>query len=137
MSKKSNKTIYLAALLLFMGGLGYLIFSGISGASSYWIGVAEITGMPAEKPIAARVFGNVKVAGVVPQESGGIRFLLEDKENSAQAMWISYAGAIPEAFKPGAEVIVDGTYHGAGQDFKAHTLITSCPSKYEKKNRES
>ncbi len=137
MPKKNSKVLYLIALSLFLGGIAYLVISGATGAASYWVGVSEVMAMPADQPVSARVFGNVKMDGVTRPENGGVRFLLEDKDNARTTIWVSYQGAIPEAFKPGAEIIVNGTFRGPGQDFVAHTLITACPSKYEKKNRES
>ena len=49
-------------------------------------------------------------------------------------MNVSYRGAVPDTFKPGAEVIVEGGM--AGPQFAARTLMTKCPSKYQKENRK-
>ena len=46
-----------------------------------------------------------------------------------------YSGAVPDAFKPGAEVIVEGGMD-AGGGFTAKVLMTKCPSKYQKENRK-
>jgi cytochrome c-type biogenesis protein CcmE len=49
---------------------------------------------------------------------------------------VDYAGAVPDTFKPGAEVIVEGGMKPASGIFKAGTLMTKCPSKYEKMREE-
>ena len=43
-----------------------------------------------------------------------------------------YDGALPDTFKDvdGAEVVVEGT-RLAGGEFRAHTFLAKCPSKYE------
>ena len=41
MAQKKNTFIYLAAALLFAGGLGWLVFSGLSENSVYFLNVAE------------------------------------------------------------------------------------------------
>jgi len=41
---------------------------------------------------------------------------------------------VPDTFKPGAEVIVEGRMEQGGA-FNAKTLMTKCPSKYQKENR--
>ena len=37
MAKKSGKNVYLVALLLFLGGVGYLAYSGFSENSVYFL----------------------------------------------------------------------------------------------------
>jgi cytochrome c-type biogenesis protein CcmE len=47
---------------------------------------------------------------------------------------VNYRGALPDTFEKGAEVIVEGRMDGTA--FTAKTLMTKCPSKYEKSNRD-
>lgn len=62
-----------------------------------------------------------------------MRFRLRDADQPGLVVWVEYKGVVPDTFKPGAEVIVEG---GMGQDsFLAKSLMTKCPSKYEKENR--
>ena len=56
------------------------------------------------------------------------------KDNASQTIEVNYSGAVPDTFKAGAEVIVEGGMGPEGQ-FKAKTLMTKCPSKYQKENR--
>jgi cytochrome c-type biogenesis protein CcmE len=60
-------------------------------------------------------------------------FRLQDKDNPAKVLTVDFRGAVPDTFKPGAEVIVEGGFKG--EVFHASTLMTKCPSKYEKQNR--
>ena len=135
MAKKSGKNVYLVALLLFVGGVGYLAYSGFSENSVYFLNVSEALATPADKLKAARLFGTVAENGLARADSGrDVRFRLEDQKNKATTVWVEYTGAIPDTFKAGAEVIVEG---GIGPDgtFRAKTLMTKCPSKYQKENR--
>jgi cytochrome c-type biogenesis protein CcmE len=50
---------------------------------------------------------------------------------------VEYRGAVPDTFKPGAEVIVEGRFNKQSGVFSASTLITKCPSKYEKMSAEA
>jgi cytochrome c-type biogenesis protein CcmE len=43
---------------------------------------------------------------------------------------IHYRGAVPDAFKEGMEVVVDGRMQDSGT-FEGRELIVKCPSKYE------
>ena len=134
MSRKNGKALYLAALLLFAAGVAYLAVSGFSGGTVYFIDVAEALSLPADKPQAVRLFGKVRGEGLNRlQDRGGVRFQLEDQNLADQTLWVTYQGAIPDAFAPGAEVIVEGLYHGGQANLDAHKLMTQCPSKYKKK----
>lgn len=137
MAKKNSKSVYIAALLLFVGGVGYLLFSGFSENSVYFLNVSEALAMPAEKVSSVRLFGTVKAEGLEQLENGpGVSFLIEDKDNPALEMRIRYKGAVPDTFKPGVEVIVEGGMSPDGKLFAAKTLMTKCPSKYQKENRK-
>ena len=54
MAKKSGKNVYLVALLLFLGGVGYLAYSGFSENSVYFLNVSEALATPSDKLKAAR-----------------------------------------------------------------------------------
>ena len=135
MTKKSGKNVYLVALLLFLGGVGYLSYSGFSENSVYFLNVSEALATPTENLKAARLFGTVAEDGLAVADTGrDVRFQLEDQTNKATTLWVEYTGAIPDTFKAGAEVIVEGGIRHYGA-FQAKTLMTKCPSKYQKENR--
>ena len=136
MVAKKSRGVYVGALLIFLFGVGYLMFTGISENSVYFLNVSEALTMPAEELRAARLFGTVKEEGLNRNDSGqGVTFQLEDKDNATQTLWVEFAGAVPDTFKPGAEVIVEGAFAGDKTAFKAEVLMTKCPSKYQKENR--
>ncbi|MEG2173511.1 MAG: cytochrome c maturation protein CcmE [Desulfovibrionaceae bacterium] len=135
MKNKKPASIYIAALLLFLGGVGYLVYSGLSENSVYFLNVSEALAAPQEKLKAARLFGTVAEQGIRPPAAGpGVSFRMEDKDNPQQTLLVHYRGAVPDTFKAGVEVIVEGGM-GADGAFAAKTLMTKCPSKYEKQNR--
>ena len=59
MPRKKNTCMYLVAALLFLGGLGYLVFSGLSENTVYFLNVSEARAATADKLQAARLFGTV------------------------------------------------------------------------------
>lgn len=137
MSAKKNTGLYVAALALFLVGVGYLLFTGFNENGVYFRNVSEALAMPRDELRATRLFGTVKAEGIQPLEQElGVRFQLEDKDNAALTMWVLYKGAVPDTFKAGVEVIVEGGFEAVkGDDFQARTLMTKCPSKYQKENR--
>lgn len=133
MSRKNQKPLYIAAFVLFLSGVGYLMYSGITENSVYFLNVSEALAAPREKLTAVRLFGTVAERDLAP-ESGGVHFRLEDTNDKAQTIVVRYRGAVPDTFKAGAEVIVEGAMENGGA-FSARTLMTKCPSKYQKENR--
>ncbi|HJD97000.1 cytochrome c maturation protein CcmE [Mailhella massiliensis] len=134
MSAKKNLCIYLTAFALFAGGAGFMLWSALSEGTMYHLNVSEAIGIPSEKLKSARLFG---VAGgdiVKPENGLGASFTLVDLAHPEQGIRVHYRGALPDTFEKGSEVIVEGSMNGA--EFTAKTLMTKCPSKYEKSNRE-
>jgi len=135
MARKNQKNLYISALVLFLAGVGYLMYSGFTENSVYFLNVSEALAAPQEKLTAVRLFGTVAERDLaVLDGTRGVRFRLEDKDNKAQTIVVQYRGAVPDTFKPGAEVIVEGAMEHSGA-FNAKTLMTKCPSKYQKENR--
>jgi cytochrome c-type biogenesis protein CcmE len=78
-----------------------------------------------------KVVGPVHGAGY---SSNGLRFAVADI-GAAHAMSVPvvYRGSVPDLFKVGRDVVVDGTYQHGVFVAKRNTLVTKCPSKYSPK----
>jgi len=137
MAQASNKGIYVAALALLLGGLGWLIFSGVSENSVYFVNVSEALKLPDGGLKNARLFGIVDADDLHGGPGTmGVKFRLVDKDDPSQSIMVTYAGAVPDTFQVGVEVIVEGGLQSGSQAFTARTLMTKCPSKYEKLREE-
>ncbi len=136
MAKKKNTSVYILALALFLGGLGYLLYSGLGENTTYFLNVSEALAMQPQALSKARLFGTVAEQDLArPDDAMGVTFTLVDKDNAAKTIRVNYRGAVPDTFKPGVEVIVEGGVNPASGAFAANTLMTKCPSKYQKENR--
>lgn len=137
MAKSSNKAVYAVALLLFLGGLGYLIFSGLTEDSVYFLNVSEALKEDRTQIKQARLFGKVSPDNLVIEEGKvGASFDLVDKMEPGQSLRVEFKGALPDTFKDDVEVIVEGSFTPDGNVFKAKTLVTKCPSKYEEESKK-
>lgn len=134
MSKKNNLFIYIGAFILMSAGLGWLCYDGLSSGSVYFLNVAEARAAAPDKLAKVRLFGLVS-ENELKKNSTTLTFRLADKDDAAQFIPIHYEGVIPDAFKTGAEVIVEGGMTAKGV-FRARSLMTKCPSKYQKANRQ-
>lgn len=131
---KNSARIYLAAFLIFAAGLGWLFYTATSESSIYFLNVSEARKMPPDKLKQARLFGLV-ANGSISRNMTNLMFKLEDKDNANVIIPVSFSGTVPDTFKHGSEVIVEGIMKEDGS-FMAKTLMTKCPSKYQKENRQ-
>lgn len=131
---KKNTVIYLIAFLFFGAGIGWLCLAGFSENSVYFLNVAEAHAAAPKELRQARLFGVVAERDLT-RNSGALSFNLMDKDDASLHIPVVYKGAIPDTFKPGVEVIVEGGI-GDGGRFSAKTLMTKCPSRYQKENRK-
>jgi cytochrome c-type biogenesis protein CcmE len=62
---------------------------------------------------------------------GGMRFLLKDVRSKGVArVPVVYHGTVPNAFKSGGDVVVDGTLRNGVFVAKPGSMITKCPDHY-------
>ncbi|MBI3814107.1 MAG: cytochrome c maturation protein CcmE [Nitrospinae bacterium] len=131
MNKKQIK--FIAGSIIIVAAIGYLVVTGISKTSVYYLTVSELLSK------GDSVFGQgIRVEGKVMD--GSIKkapsalkvdFKITD---SSKDISVHYEGVIPDLFEDGRDVVVEGKYSREGV-FMAHTLLTSCPSKYESKGK--
>lgn len=128
MKKKfKHKPVIIAAVIVIV--IGYLIYTGLRDTMVFYLTVSEVLAKAPED-----LTDTQKVGGTVSSDSVQwdpktlkLSFKLEDKQSN---LVVNYSGVVPDSFKPGAEVIVEGTYRGEG-NFLATTIMPKCASKYE------
>jgi cytochrome c-type biogenesis protein CcmE len=113
----------LAAALLLAGALAYTSFS----ASSEAVGPSGLL-RSATPGRTYRLSGTV-LAGSVHRRRGTLEFRVRDRAGGGSVR-VSYAGAVPEPFREGREVIVTVRRRGAGFVGERDSLVTKCPSKF-------
>jgi len=110
--------------LVVAGCVGYLIFSASGGSAEYYLTVSELR--------TQTQAGDVRVAGVVQNDvqksDGGLHVTFTEKDGTA-SMPVDYSGPLPDIFKPGIMVVVEGKLGGDGV-FHARTLLAKCPSRF-------
>jgi cytochrome c-type biogenesis protein CcmE len=125
-----KKTKFIIGSVLIVAAIGYLITTGINSTSKYFFTVDELMSQKVSYAGAGlKVKGNVVNGSIVRDTENylKINFAIEDKSSNLNVV---YEGIIPDMFKDGQEVVVEGTLAQDGV-FHANTLLTSCPSKYE------
>ena len=114
--------------LVVISVISYLIYTGIRDTMTYYLTVSEVLAQPFEnQDQTLRVGGNVS-PGSVQWDPKNLRLLFTIQDEKA-SIAVDYQGVVPDSFKPGREIIVEGTYTGNGK-FKATTIMPKCASKY-------
>jgi len=151
LSRKLKFLIGASAIVL---AVATLIYSAVRETSAYFITVDEYAVRAAEhagKPLrlAGRVSdGTVKwdpktldlefVIVPIPPKAAAAHAVADGATNvpvaatvpvSGASLPVRYNGILPDMFADGRDVIVEGKVEGGV--FRANTLLTTCPSKYE------
>ncbi len=127
--KKRRGLKPLLITLVILAVVGYLIYDGMYSTMTYYLTVSEVLAKPLEhQNETIRVGGNVSLNSVQwdPRELL-LSFKIEDENSSIN---VDYQGVVPDSFKPGREVVIEGIYDSNGQ-FKAARIMPKCASKYE------
>jgi cytochrome c-type biogenesis protein CcmE len=108
----------------------FILYTSVAGA-----------GTPQLQPsdLATHRQGDVMLVGRVvgaptgdAHAAGGLHFVLKDAKgrNNAARVPVRYAGTVPDLFRAGREVVVEGSLRDGTFVAKPGTLSTKCPSKY-------
>ena len=121
------KPIIISAVVVMV--IGYLIYTGLRYTMIFYLTVSEVLASPTEELTETQKVGGLVTAGSVQWDPKTLKlsFKLEDEQAN---LIVNYSGVVPDSFKPGTEVIVEGTYRGDG-NFWAKTIMPKCASKYE------
>ncbi|MDH5543092.1 MAG: cytochrome c maturation protein CcmE [Nitrospinota bacterium] len=132
--KNSGKKFLIASLVV-VGAIGYLVYAGIKETSVYYLTVSEaLASSEMKSGNEFRMEGHVEAGTInIAADNLGAKFQIKDDKNSIP---VSYRGTIPDMFSDDIDVVVQGYFDVKEGVFKAHTLLTSCPSKYEASEME-
>jgi cytochrome c-type biogenesis protein CcmE len=104
--------------------VGYLVVSATGSSAEYYQTVGEMRSHGSS--------GDVRVLGTVQNDvvrtDGGLHVRFTAAQDG-QTMPVDYRGTVPDIFKPGIQVVVDGRM-GSDGVFHARTLEAKCPSKF-------
>lgn len=127
-SLKKRRIRLLLISLIVMGVVGYLVFTGRQASMAYYLTVSELAAQSSQMAERGlRIGGRVREGSLVWEpKTLQLEFVIADEDAS---MPVVYQGVVPDSFKQGTEVIVEGVY--ADGVLKATQIMPICPSKYE------
>ncbi len=110
----------------------FLLYSSIAGGSTPALRPSSLAGHTGKVSVSGRVLKPV----TGDAHGAGLRFRLRDVKGTATVP-VVYKGTVPDAFKAGGDIVVDGRYANGVFTAIPGTLITKCPSKYTPKQTSS
>jgi cytochrome c-type biogenesis protein CcmE len=113
----------------------FLLYTSIAGGGNPSIAPSELAGRTGTVQLAGVVLGPVSGDA----HAGGLRFRLRDIEGSSRtAVNVRYSGFVPDLFKTGRHIVLDGRLRNGTFVAEPGSMITKCPSKYApKQSRDS
>ena len=119
---------FILAGIAILGAVLYLVFANTQANAVYYMTVPELKHCTTCTVQAVRVAGVVEAGSVVRNDAQQrISFTITDGK---QLLPVTYTGVVPDIFRPGIQVVVEGHYTGQGP-FQAQTLLAKCPSKFQ------
>jgi cytochrome c-type biogenesis protein CcmE len=123
--KSPSKKFFFSTLLIVLA-VGYLVTSTTSQTLVYYYTVEEV-----QSQLSSLQSRGIRINGKAEKiETQGreCRFQVVGEQES---LTVVYQGLLPDTFKEGSEVVIEGRWDPARQHFKATTVLAKCPSKYE------
>ncbi len=125
-----KKKKFLIGGLIVLAAIAYLGYVSFQSAATYYYEVGELLVQGSSVyGETVRVNGQV-IPGSVEQQTDGLslRFAIADIDGE-ESLTVVYQGVVPDAFKVGNSVVVEGHLNSSGV-FQGDTLMPKCPSKY-------
>jgi cytochrome c-type biogenesis protein CcmE len=104
----------------------FLLYVSIAGGRTAQVKPSELAGHGGNVSLVGRVVGPVRGEGYAKD---GLRFKVGDINGSATVR-VVYRGTVPDQFKLGRHVVVNGRYAHGVFTAKRDSLVTKCPSKF-------
>ncbi len=119
---------FIVAGLAILGAVIYLIYTSTQANALYYLTVSELKSCTTCTTQSVRVAGFVQAGSIVrDDQKQQISFVIAD---SGHTLPVVYSGIVPDIFRPGIQVVVEGHYNGQGP-FQAQMLLAKCPSKFQ------
>jgi cytochrome c-type biogenesis protein CcmE len=106
----------------------FLLYTSIAGGGTPSLRPSQLAGHQGRVSLMGQVVG--RPSG--DAHAAGLRFQLRDVKGMTTVP-VVYKGSVPDLFKTGRDVVVDGRLRNGVFVAVPNTLVTKCPSKYQPK----
>jgi cytochrome c-type biogenesis protein CcmE len=132
-ARKANPARLVIALLVAAVLAVFLLYTSIAGGGNPSLAPSELAGRTGKVQLAGLVVGPV----TGDAHAGGLRFALRDIGGRSKAsVPVRYTGSVPDLFRVGCHIVVDGRLRSGTFVAEPGSMITKCPSKYVPKRSD-
>lgn len=124
---KFRRKVLIGAIVI-AAALGYLGYQGFSSGASYYYTVDEFVAQQSSLVNEKTRLNGLVAPGSVEQAGLKLKFDVTNEGGQIKVP-VVYEGAVPDSFKAGGEITIEGNLNSSGV-FVAQTLMPKCPSKY-------
>lgn len=103
----------------------FLLYTSIAGGGTPALAPSQLAGHTGKVQLGGVVVGPVSGDA----HGAGMHFLLRDRSGTATVP-VVYYGTVPDPFRVGREIIVDGSVRSGTFVANPGSMVTKCPSKY-------
>jgi cytochrome c-type biogenesis protein CcmE len=108
----------------------FLLYTSIAGGGNPSIAPSELGNRTEQVQLAGVVVGPARGDA----HAAGLRFVLKDVGGTrATGIPVLYTGSVPDLFKPGRHIVLEGRLRNGVFVARPGSMITKCPSKYAPK----
>ena len=125
-----SKTSIIPTVII-IAAVVYLISSGFTQSMVYYYTVEEF-----QSQMNSLGDRGIRISGIATAIDAQARICRFEVVGESQNLEVVYRGLLPDTFKEGAEVVIEGRWDPEARHFEAGTLLAKCPSKYEKADPE-
>ena len=126
MARRGNPARLVIALSVAAVLAVFLLYTSIAGGGTPSLRPSQLAGHTGRVSLMGQVIGTP--AG--DAHAAGLRFKLRDVKGTTTVP-IVYKGSVPDLFRSGRDVVVDGKLRNGVFVAVPDTLVTKCPSKYQ------
>ena len=106
----------------------FVVYTALAGNGVAQLTPSTVAGHSGTVTLVGAVVGPLKGNSY---ERGGLRFHLADIGSATPArVLVDYHGSVPDLFKVGRHIVVNGTMRNGVFVAQRGSLVTKCPSKY-------
>ena len=129
MARRGNPARLVIALSVAAVLAVFLVYTSIAGNPTPSLRPSQLASHVGQVSLMGQVIGTP--AG--DAHAAGLRFKLRDVKGPTSVP-VVYKGSVPDLFRSGRDVVVDGKLQGGVFVAVPNTLVTKCPSKYSPKH---
>jgi len=114
----------------------FVVYTALVGNGVADLRPSNLAGHTGDVSLVGTVVGNPQTSAAYTQ--AGMRFQLKDVRSKNQTrVRVVYHGDVPDLFKTGRDVVLEGTLRNGVFVGKPGSLITKCPSHYAGKSAKT